>query len=501
MLNSTSVLPDPTLCHQHPAEDASWHVPVPLLSKSLVAEGSATTFVALSSRLRRGLPVNILAIGSSLVANSAGCTGPLPTYEHCVCPRCCGTFCGGQGSTASGYGLALLRWLNRTYPHRGHALYNMGEPGSDVLRAVSACPRSLLRFERLDLILLDVTMNPHDEHERALRQLLQVNGEDQPPPALLLTLFAEFTDRKDGGREAAGTLLSELARAAAHGDPGDPRSFEALVRAWHTGEATEPMRSPWAEVVERWAALRPGRRWGATLAKKMHERALSAYRLQKRCVAPPSPSPECPLSAGSLSARYGFALVSLFAAYAVEFETHSHGLDLQMLACKDGLHPNGDWRAERLVAEPLIFALDRALAAAADVIVEAAKSLLAAEAIAARMYQLPAPLTPLPPRRGVLCFTFDSAGWAMMAGGQQSSADRPLHTMSVGLLQPVPTITNNRGWRFVLNEPSAPDAIKPGLVALDPGDVLELELDTSLARQPLLSVQYAARLPSRGAAD
>ena len=56
------------------------------------------------------------------------------------------------------------------------------------------------------------------------------------------------------------------------------------------------------------------------------------------------------------------------------------------------------------------------------------------------------------------------------------------------------------GWRFVLNEPSAPDAIKPGLVALDPGDVLELELDTSLARQPLLSVQYAARLPSRRAA-
>lgn len=252
-------------------------MPPVLRARSLIGTSNPALFRALLRRLNSGLPVNILAVGSSLVASAAGCTAPLPLLDsNCTCPRCCGTFCGSNGESGRGWAVALLRQLNRTWPHAEHTVYNMGEPGGDVLTTLIACPRSLLAFGRLDLVLLDVTINSHQEQERAVRQLLRANGAHSPPPALVLPLFSEFTDRKELGRTAgrgqSQTLLSELVSAAtaaaaeprrfgtstarvraaeeasveeatqsgwrASGADGRGGMLAALVRAWHTGNST-----------------------------------------------------------------------------------------------------------------------------------------------------------------------------------------------------------------------------------------------------------------------
>lgn len=500
----------------------NFSMPNVLRERSVIDGGNPSLFRALHRRLNRGHPINILAVGSSLVAG-AGCTAPLPMHgSSCVCPKCCGTFCGTYGTSNNGWALAVLQQINESWPHPQHALYNMGEPGGDVLTTLIACPRSFLSFRRLDLVLLDVTINAPEQQERVVRVLQRANGEGHPPPALVMPLFAEFTDRKeakragrtpDGKPMGSPSLLWSFARAAEGGSGGtapssmlsevegnaasrDPRlaaastsngvggpsksTLAALVHAWHTGESIPPLTSSWINITTRWARSALDRSsWHGTYTYVTYRRTLAAVRLAR---------------------HYGFALVSLYAAFAEEFETHEHGLHLWMLACRDGLHPNATPRAETMVATLITHALRRAMvmAALADEAEAAASIAAPPENARSPSHALPPPLDPLPARVGVSCFTFDSAGWEMMRGSLPSN--RPNSDITVGRVRPVPTILTNRGWTFVTSEPSAPNVLKPGLVAHEAGDELQVEIDTSHAVRPILSVQYLTSWEHMGTA-
>ena len=73
-----------------------WSVPSALVDKG-VSLGDAKQFAPLLLKLRRGEPVTLLALGSSVVGAHAGCTAAWPLLKHCPCPRCCGSRCGRWG--------------------------------------------------------------------------------------------------------------------------------------------------------------------------------------------------------------------------------------------------------------------------------------------------------------------------------------------------------------------------------------------------------------------
>ena len=91
-----------------------------------------------------------------------------------------------QNGEGGGWAVKLLNWMNTSWPHRGHKLYNMGEPGADVIPTLLSCPQTLLGGIAPDLVLVDVTVNGPEYYERLLRLLLTSWA---PPPAVVFTLF------------------------------------------------------------------------------------------------------------------------------------------------------------------------------------------------------------------------------------------------------------------------------------------------------------------------
>lgn len=61
-------------------------------------------------------------------------------------------------------------------------------------------------------------------------------------------------------------------------------------------------------------------------------------------------------------------------------------------------------------------------------------------------------------------------------------------------------ILANRGWAFIMYEPSSRTPFKPGIVATTPGSVLHFEVDTSRALSPSVSFQYLESRTGMGVA-
>ena len=301
------------------AVSPSWSVPPALLDRGLVAGGTGSLFAGLRRRLDQGEPVTIVAIGSSLVAAAAGCNAPLPHLSGCPCPSCCGMWCGGGGSAGAGWAVEVLNWLNASWPHPQHRLYNVGEAGGDVGDVLASCPRSLLTIRRIDLALVDFTTPPPSSQERLLRMLLGFNrgqapdGPARAPPAIVVPLFAEFTNRKEYGISSDCTsdrrrapskvcrepssLLSVLAAATrAAGGGGAP--LASLVQAWHDAPAAETEVPPTLSAVARRGPLPK-----SSYIWKVYQRSAMSLRLQR---------------------RYGFAVVSNFAACDPQPSTRPH---------------------------------------------------------------------------------------------------------------------------------------------------------------------------------
>ena len=123
-------------------------------------------------RLHGGHAVRMMAFGTSITAISGGCTHSLLPY----CPMCCGTrdYCGksherclASSNNTVGFLRRTLEWMNETWPHPGHRLYNGGRPGAGGLDNFLGCLSTWVP-EEIDLFwfcLLYTSPSPRDKRQ------------------------------------------------------------------------------------------------------------------------------------------------------------------------------------------------------------------------------------------------------------------------------------------------------------------------------------------------
>ena len=218
----------------------------------------------------------------------------------------------------------------------------------------------------------------------------------------------------------------------------------------------------------------------------------------------------------------GVSVVSVFGAYAEEFEDHAHGgLHLYHWACRDGLHPNDDPRAHKMMGQLIAHAVDAGLRAAGRGGGVRRQNLRCttssgAECFSRRggggggrggagllpsdgdAYVLPPSLRALPRREALSCFTFDEEGFNIMRGAHRSNRLNHEHSVSLVGLGPPPTMLAHDGWSFANYEPNSRSAFKPGVSATRPGATLRLRVDTSRVRWPILSLQHLTSFEHMG---
>ena len=259
---------------------ASWRVPDALRERG-VDSGDPALYGPLLRKLDRGEPVTILALGSSVVGAHAGCTAAWPALKRCPCPKCCGSRCGRWGG--GGWALRVLGEINATWPHAAHRLYNLGEPGGDLMPSILACPRSYLSFDP-DVVLLDFFTSYHGGrdaavYERVVRLLLthrraatagaraaptaagDAAADAYAPPVLLFVNFFEFADRHHP-TSTYSTMTSQLTAALReHRKAPRPASWPAVAAGrgepddvaalWHTDAASGVAEA--AALIRTWA--------------------------------------------------------------------------------------------------------------------------------------------------------------------------------------------------------------------------------------------------------
>jgi len=132
-------------------------LPAHVLARGLLHESGADLgFARLWQRLHDGQPITAMALGTSITAMHGGCTHSLVAG----CADCCGARDFGGRSTArarpeSGFLRRALEWVNVTWPHARHALYNGARPGAGGLENFVSCLSSWVPTH-VDLFILEV---------------------------------------------------------------------------------------------------------------------------------------------------------------------------------------------------------------------------------------------------------------------------------------------------------------------------------------------------------
>ena len=160
---------------------ASPSVSAQLLRRGLQHGGSDLGFARLFNRLNSGKPVRVLAFGTSVTGVAGGCTHSLLPY----CEDCCGTRVYGPTTArreSGGFLRQAFDWINATWPHGEHRLYNSGRPGAGGLGNFVGCLSSWVP-EAIDLFLLEVggTGSTNGAIERLARDIYRLRGPQQMP--------------------------------------------------------------------------------------------------------------------------------------------------------------------------------------------------------------------------------------------------------------------------------------------------------------------------------
>lgn len=144
----------------------------PALVDAAVLRVGAPSLAPLLAKLGRGEPVTVLAFGSSVVQYSFGSwwssakalhdTGVLAfSRASQIEPNNPGDVCepqdGGGACRMGGVGTALMRHLNATWPHPGHALVNVGQPGGGLQSVLESLCVDALLPHTADLLLFEVS--------------------------------------------------------------------------------------------------------------------------------------------------------------------------------------------------------------------------------------------------------------------------------------------------------------------------------------------------------
>jgi hypothetical protein len=157
---------------------------------------TATNFAPLFRRLRRGLPVQTMAIGSSVTGAMGGCTHGLSPN----CPNHCGGECYNIARRGSGWLRRFSDWLDVRWPvdhrnsstgRRSHSAYNGGK-GATHFEHYASCLDSYLPGGPVHLFVLEATLPPGAEacqaidRMKAIERLLETLHAREPRPAVLL---------------------------------------------------------------------------------------------------------------------------------------------------------------------------------------------------------------------------------------------------------------------------------------------------------------------------
>lgn len=452
--------------------------------------GGVERWAPLHARLARGLPINALAIGSSLVGVHGGCTNPAPIFNNSAClrkcPRCCGSRCGEWGNR--GWARELLEWLARTYPvdprvngqQRRHELYNLGEPGGNLISAIVACPQTYVAFE-VHLVLLDLWtagLHKHAEGtEKLIRHLLASPGQ----PTLMIVEFGvpSFIDHLAAHRLRAQAGPSGSQVGTGSGAPPAPRlkpAARGVESARERGGGASPSAalrlapnatlSQWREIVAR--------AWSAGAARG--GRAGAAGAVERMIASIPRPDPIRSAARGGdlraqmvqarrvvqamygLRAYYGLPLFSVPACLGPPLGDGSVGMGYRGYS-SDGLHPTR--QGALLLSRALIAHAQRGLRMAAAVAPTSDTAAVAAARLAAGTPPRPLRLPPPPPLPqamhrisagvGLLCFTLDRDGASIAQRAQpMRKGERRARSVADDGGGVLPTISaQSRGWEFV----------------------------------------------------
>jgi len=490
--------------------------------------GGARPWGSAWERLSRGQPITILAIGSSLVGVQGGCTAPAPVLASAtcasLCPRCCGSRCGHWGDT--GWARELFEWMNTTYPvsragaaaaaveiaamggrveagggglHSGdrtqHQLFNLGEPGGNVIPAIIACPQTYIGFDA-HLILVDLhSSNMRKESSlRDTERLVRMMLASPSRPALLLVEFSQITVK------APLPLPAEVVALIGKGQVISIQESKRLVVMQRQHEKRSVPLIEWVADLQGWGNSREAR-----------ERAVAALLQGTRGMLPLLKGKDARASGGGdfkaslqnfdsthrLQNRYNLALFSVIGCLTLPLSEGSP-FDTSRYS-GDGKHPSSE--GSRLIGAGLIELVRKGLAAASaqaalnggaplPPIGNAARS----AAAAAAKSMLPPPLTLQPQFVGIACYTFDRAGYEAAVRVQNRLIGGPV-IRSQSIMEdstlpgtPPAILSGTHGWSFVEREKSR-TSFKPGLVADLPGAQLQLAVDISAASTPFISLQ------------
>ena len=178
-------------------------LPAHVLARGLLHPGGADLgFARFWHRLHEGRPVTITALGTSVTALAAGCTHSLVPG----CTDCCGARrygeAQGHASPRKGFLRRALEWINESWPHAGHALYNGGRPGAGGLENFVGCFSSWVPAQT-DLFVLEVggTGNMPEAIEAVVRRIYRLRPHTQRPAILILELWnSRWYSKSTNGR-------------------------------------------------------------------------------------------------------------------------------------------------------------------------------------------------------------------------------------------------------------------------------------------------------------
>ncbi|KAG8468672.1 hypothetical protein KFE25_013755 [Diacronema lutheri] len=253
-------------------------------------EGSAG-WANVWATLDAGEPITIVVLGTSVTAGSGGCSHSFLPF----CSTCCATRDYGpsrsRASAGDGFARLALEWINATWPHAEHRLFNAGRPGG-ALMLYTECLRSWLPPGHIHLWLLEtgITTNRLPEVERIVRLLLQISVPAAPRRAARSNGTAHQATRARGLVEPAVGLmvLSDWCAFAPQWQTGaDSPTLKQLTRVQPTpapAPAT-PSQRPSAPVRAADGAL------SAPLRAARSPHAAAAVRRELR---PRTPSPDGP---------------------------------------------------------------------------------------------------------------------------------------------------------------------------------------------------------------
>ena len=168
-----------------------------MLRRSQQHAGSDLGWARVFQALEAGRPIRALAFGTSVTGVGGGCTHSMLPY----CDSCCGTRVYGPETARRQHGRGFLRmafdWMNNTWPHADHRLYNSGRPGAGGLVNFIGCLSSWVP-EAIDLFFLEVggTDNSRRNVERLVRLLYRMRPSHEPPAFFVIDMWNYRWPRK-----------------------------------------------------------------------------------------------------------------------------------------------------------------------------------------------------------------------------------------------------------------------------------------------------------------